>query len=154
MDHLHVPMSYRVKEGVKLHSHSNVCEGSLFVKLDEAATSPDLQVHIGSIFFNPNGFIPEGEGFTLTPTLIHPRSRGTIRLRSNGPLEKPQIVANYLTDKEQYDMAVLKHGLNLVRQLGFEMVRCPLFWVRWEVMLGVGTETRWGRGAPGTFNPE
>ena len=44
MDHLHVPMSYRVKGGVQLHSHTNVCEGSLFVHLREDAVSPDLQV--------------------------------------------------------------------------------------------------------------
>jgi len=121
-DHLHVPLSYRVAGGVKLHSHTNVCEGSLFVKLRDDAPSPDLQVHIGSIFFNPNGFIPEGEGFTLTPTLIHPKSRGTIRLQSSDPLDKPRIRANYLTDVEGYDLKQLVDGLKLVRQLGDKMV--------------------------------
>ena len=82
-----------------------------------------MQVHIGSIFFNPNGFIPEGEGFTLTPTLIHPRSRGCIKLRSSDPFDKPLIIANYLTDPEGYDLNQLVEGLKLVRRLGNQMVR-------------------------------
>eukprot|EP00658_Telonema_sp_P-2_P084267 TRINITY_DN9305_c0_g1_i2.p1 TRINITY_DN9305_c0_g1~~TRINITY_DN9305_c0_g1_i2.p1 ORF type:complete len:225 (+),score=40.49 TRINITY_DN9305_c0_g1_i2:133-807(+) len=115
-------LSYRVPGGVKLHSHTNVCEGSLFVKLDPAAASPDLQVHIGSIFFNPNGFVPDGEGFTLTPTLIHPKSRGEILLRSSDPADKPRILANYLTDVHGYDLQTLVQGLKLVRRIGREMV--------------------------------
>merc|ERR1712166_1415889 len=122
-DHLHVPLSYRVAGGVTVHSHTNICEGSLFIKLQPDAASPDLQVHIGSIFFNPNGFIPEGEGFTLTPTLIHPRSRGCIKLRSSDPLDKPHIIANYLTDPEGYDLNQLVEGVKLVRKLGNHMVK-------------------------------
>merc|ERR1712166_716339 len=122
-DHLHVPLSYRVAGGVTVHSHTNICEGSLFIKLQPDAASPDLQVHIGSIFFNPNGFSPEGEGFTLTPTLIHPRSRGCIKLRSSDPLDKPHIIANYLTDPEGYDLNQLAEGVKLVRKLGNHMVK-------------------------------
>ena len=45
-DHLHVPLSYRVAGGVTVHSHTNICEGSLFVKLQPDAVSPDLQVFL------------------------------------------------------------------------------------------------------------
>ena len=79
-------------------------------------------MHIGSIFFNPNGFVPEGEGFTLTPTLIHPKSRGQILLSSNDPCDKPRILANYLSAPQGYDIKQLVDGVKLVRRLGQIMV--------------------------------
>jgi len=121
-DHLHVPLSYRAREGVVLHSHSNVCEGSLFARVHAEAEAPDLQIHCGTVFFNPSGFIPEGEGYTLTPSLIHPRSRGTVRLRSSDPEDKPIITPNYLTDKDGYDLGLLVEGVKLGRVLGARMV--------------------------------
>ena len=119
-DHLHVPMCYRVESGVKPHSRSNICEGSLFAKLNPDATSPDLQVHIGVLFFDPEVFTPLGEGFTLTPSLIHPKSRGSVRLRSKDVFERPLIQANYLTEKE--DLDTLVKGVKLVREIGLEML--------------------------------
>jgi len=121
-DHLHVPISYRVEGGLEPHSHSNICEGSLFTRLNPESAVPDLQVHCGTIFFHPSGFVPEGEGYTLTPSLIHPRSRGTIRLRSGDPEEKPIISPCYLTDPEGYDMQILMDGVRLTRKLGQRMV--------------------------------
>jgi len=79
-------------------------------------------VHIGTIFFEPDGFSPLGEGFTLTPSLIHPRSVGTLRLRSDDIEEKPIIRANYLTDPEEYDLNQLVAGIKFVRNLGKEMI--------------------------------
>lgn len=122
-DHLHVPMCYRIPQGVTPHSHSNICEGSLFTKLNPDSRSPDLQVHIGTIFFAPDGFEPLGEGFTLTPSLIHPESVGSITLASADPEEQPIIDARYLTDPEGKDMAQLIAGVRFVRKLGMEMLK-------------------------------
>lgn len=38
--------------------------------------------------------------FSLLPTLLHPKSRGSIRLRSNNPFDPPRIHPNYLTCEE------------------------------------------------------
>ena len=119
-DHLHVPMCYRVESDVKPHSRSNICEGSLFTKVNPESISPDLQVHIGVLFFDPSVFTPLGEGFTLTPSLIHPKSRGSIRLRSKDVFERPLIQANYLTEEE--DLQTLVKGVKLVREIGSEML--------------------------------
>ena len=62
-----------------------------------ALVVPPKQVHVGTIFFDPTVFSPEGEGFTLTPSLIHPKSEGRILLRSADPYERPLIEAGYLT---------------------------------------------------------
>ena len=79
-------------------------------------------MHIGTIFFNPDGFTPEGEGFTLTPSLIHPRSTGTLRLRNADPEEKPVIDANYLSDAKGEDMALLVEGVKRARVIGNKML--------------------------------
>ena len=39
-------------------------------------------------------------GVTITITLQHPLSRGTVTLRSLNPLDKPVITMNYLEDDE------------------------------------------------------
>lgn len=53
---------------------------------------------------------PSREGFTLFPVLLHPRSKGTIRLRSNNPEDPPLINPNYLA--EDVDIKILAEGLN------------------------------------------
>ncbi|KAH8091513.1 hypothetical protein JL720_5820 [Aureococcus anophagefferens] len=83
---------------------------------DARGDAPDLQVHLGTVFFHPDGFNPIGEGFTLTPSLIHPRSRGSVCLRDDSDL--PLIRPNYLTDPEGYDLKLLVDGVKLCRDLG------------------------------------
>ncbi|XP_043255745.1 glucose dehydrogenase [FAD, quinone]-like isoform X2 [Colletes gigas] len=46
---------------------------------------------------------------SITPTNVHPRSRGTLRLASNDPFAKPIIHGNYLSDP--MDVAVLVDGI-------------------------------------------
>lgn len=135
IDHLHVPLSYRVDGGLKPHSHSNICEGSLFARVrppydqvagtyDPRADAPDLQIHCGAVFFHPDGFNPIGEGFTLTPSLIRPKSRGSIELAGSatddgvacdvgdGPVIRP----GYLTHSDDLDLLV--RGVKFARELG------------------------------------
>ncbi|CAE8585489.1 unnamed protein product [Polarella glacialis] len=119
-DHLHVAMSYRLRDGLQPHPQSNICEGSLFTRLAGGPGPCDLQVHCGTVFFEPDGFYPSGEGFTLTPTLIHTRTSGSLRLRSSDPFEKPEITANYLSDAA--DVEQLRKGIQLVRKIGRGML--------------------------------
>lgn len=120
-DHLHVAMSYRLPNGLKPHPQSNICEGSLFDRLAQGPGPCDLQVHMGTLFFEPDGFYPSGEGFTLTPTLIRSKSSGCLKLRSADPFEKPEITPNYLANEE--DAQQLRRGLRLARKIGQEMLR-------------------------------
>ncbi|CAK0889878.1 unnamed protein product [Prorocentrum cordatum] len=114
-------MSYRLPSGLRPHPQSNICEGSLFTRLAPGPGPCDLQVHMGTVFFEPDGFYPSGEGFTLTPTLIHSATAGRLELRSGDPFEKPRIVANYL--QSEVDRAQLRRGVRLVREIGREMLR-------------------------------
>lgn len=69
------------------------------------APPPPLQVW-DALHGNP----PTREGFTILPTLLHPRSKGTIRLRSSNPEDTPLINPNYLA--EDVDVKILAEGLS------------------------------------------
>lgn len=62
-----------------------------------------------------HGNPPTREGFTIFPVLLHPRSKGTIRLRSANPDEQPLINPNYLA--EDVDVKILAEGYQLARRL-------------------------------------
>jgi choline dehydrogenase len=74
---------------------------------DGLAGPPDLQFYIGRGVDQPDRFI------TITVSLVRPRSRGEIRLRSADVMAPPIIRANYLQDAG--DVAVLVEGVRLAR---------------------------------------
>jgi len=55
-----------------------------------------------------HGNPPSREGFTIFPVLLHPRSKGTIRLKSKNPEDPPLINPNYLS--EEVDVKILAEG--------------------------------------------
>ncbi|NEO77413.1 choline dehydrogenase [Moorena sp. SIO4G3] len=95
---------------------SNIAEAGGFVKTTPDLTKPDLQLHFAPVFLSRQNVKPmEGNYFTLFATLLHPQSRGYIRLSSPNPLVAPLIQPNYLTD--QTDLQVLLTGIKLCRQI-------------------------------------
>jgi choline dehydrogenase len=93
-----------------------VAEAGAFVRTSSHTQIPDLQFHFGVGYFVEHGFHQiKGHAFTFGPTLLHPFSRGDIRLRSSNPLDSPSIRANYLSDSR--DMDVMLEGLKLSRAL-------------------------------------
>lgn len=46
--------------------------------------------------------------FNMRPTLVHPKSRGTVTLRSRDPREPPNIDPNFLS--HPHDVAMLVKG--------------------------------------------
>jgi len=55
-----------------------------------------------------HGNPPSREGLTIFPILLHPKSRGTVRLRSTDPDDPPLINPNYLS--EEVDVKILAEG--------------------------------------------
>ncbi len=95
---------------------SNVAEAGGFTETRSDLPVPDLQFHFAPVYFLDHGFAnPEGHGFTFGPTLLHPRSRGSISLRSSDPSASPAIRANYFGDET--DLQVLVEGVKLSRIL-------------------------------------
>lgn len=79
---------------------------------------PDLQFYVGRGVETPDKFI------TITVSLVQPRSRGEVRLRSADPLAAPIIRANYL--QEQADVDALVRGVKLARWFGEADAYAPL----------------------------
>ncbi len=95
---------------------SNLAEAGGFARTTADLEMPDLQFHFVPAYYLNHGFTtPRGHGFTIGPTLIHPKSRGTVRPRSNDPLDPPAIQPNYLADDD--DLRVLIAGVRVARKL-------------------------------------
>ena len=73
-------------------------------------TIPDLQFYVGRGIETPDKFV------TITISLVQPKSRGEVRLRSGDPAAAPIIRGNYL--REQADVDVLVRGVKLARWFG------------------------------------
>jgi choline dehydrogenase len=133
-DHLAVPVTYECREPVTLADAesvgnllrylvlkkgpltSNVAEGGAFLRLAAGRSTPDLQFHFAPAYFMDHGFQnPDGDGFTLAPTLLDPASVGEIALRSTDPADAPAIRPNYL--QEPADLRTLVDGVKLAREL-------------------------------------
>jgi len=55
------------------------------------------------------------DGFTIRPTLLHPDSRGDVRLRSADPRDPPQIIGNFLSAPG--DLPRLREGFRRARDV-------------------------------------
>ncbi|XP_076678536.1 glucose dehydrogenase [FAD, quinone] isoform X3 [Andrena cerasifolii] len=62
-------------------------------------------------------FVPISHNNTITiaPVLLHPKSKGEVKLRSKNPLDSPLIDPRYLSNKD--DVAILVDGLQFVKKL-------------------------------------
>jgi choline dehydrogenase len=91
-----------------------------FVRSPQAAQIPDLQIHVLPWSYPfPNQDSPERHkvdkrsALTIMPTLIYPKSRGTLRLASADPAAAPLIDPAYLTEPD--DTRLLLDGMELIR---------------------------------------
>ena len=99
-----VLLDYHVKREGPLSS--NGVGAGLFVAFGEGE-APDCEVILSTS--------PQQGTFSLHAVLLHPQSRGTIRLAASDATRPPLIRANYLADER--DEAGLARGLALARRL-------------------------------------
>ncbi|MGY8962695.1 MAG: GMC family oxidoreductase, partial [Rhodospirillales bacterium] len=89
-----------------------------FTKSDPAQNYADLQIQLGpyAFSFDENGVIPHNKhAISAAVNIAYPKTRGTVRLKSNDPLAPP-IITHNLFDKEE-DLVKLIEGCRSVRQL-------------------------------------
>lgn len=88
---------------------SNIAESGGFLRSRHAEDERcDLQFHFVPALLDDHGRQKlEGYGYTLHACMLHPKSRGSLRLRSNDPLQPVAIHANYLSDAEGYDLKMM-----------------------------------------------
>ncbi|WP_034264728.1 GMC family oxidoreductase [Actinospica robiniae] len=94
-----------------------LAEAGLFLRsgIGDAGGPPDLQFFFGPVQFVPDAYRADGPGFTLAPVLLHPASRGEVRIASADPFADPIVDPRYLSAEQ--DLAVLVRGLELAREL-------------------------------------
>jgi len=91
-------------------------ESGAFLRLNPEDPVPELGLIVAPALKNqPQRLIPVGHGISLHVAVMHPQSRGRVRLNSADPHDKPLIEANFLSHPE--DLRKLVAGLRLVRQL-------------------------------------
>lgn len=91
---------------------ANGSEAVAFVNPDAPAAEPNVQIYC-------LGFLPPGvsdqAGMMLCPTLIRPKSRGWMKLRSADPAAAPVISPNYFSDPD--DLALMVRSVRMCREL-------------------------------------
>lgn len=100
------------------------------------AGQPDLQIMVSGSRRDPNGCVVldrwRSNRFTFMPAVLHPRSRGSVRLRSADPLHPPLVRFGFFTDEGDRDLAVYLEGLKLILAMepllaarGFTLLKDP-----------------------------
>lgn len=107
-DHVNVPLVWQSPQPVPV-SGAQGLEATLFWKSHPEMIVPDMQP-ILITFPYPGADAPE-HGFTIVPTLLHPYSRGVVKLRSADPFAPPSIDPCFLKDPRDLEL--------LVKQIAF-----------------------------------
>jgi choline dehydrogenase len=95
---------------------SSVAEVSAFVRTRSGLPAADLSFHIGALFFEEHGAVEfDGHAATFGPVLVSTRSRGRVWLRSSDPRDKPRILTNTLSERD--DVESLVAGVKLSRAM-------------------------------------
>ncbi len=106
---------------------------------DESESRPDIQFHFGQGSGIEKGIARvDGAGITLNSTCVRPRSRGTVRLRTDDPLAAPLIDPQYWSDGHDLDRTL--KGLAMAR----DILAQPALrnYVREEVLPGPDVQSR------------
>jgi len=101
---------------------SNVAEVGGFVRTDSSLSAPDIQYHFGPAYFVDHGLTKiKGNGFSLGPILMQPKSSGEVRLASTRPQDLPLIDPKYFS--HEADMQPMVEGF----KIGYKMMTAKPF---------------------------
>ena len=103
-----------------------------------ATTRPDVQFNVMPLSVDrPGTPLHRYSGFTAAVWQCHPRSRGSIRIRSADPHAAPHIATRYFAD--EHDRKVIVEGVKILREIYCQ----PAFRDAWdnEVVPGPGAQS-------------
>ncbi|MFD8922672.1 GMC family oxidoreductase [Streptomyces sp. NPDC059569] len=122
-------------------TEANHAEVIGLIRSDDSVRNPDLQVQLVEIPYYAPTLPPElpvpGQGYSLAFSGVTPRSRGRIRLATNGPATAPFLDPDYYGDPR--DLDVMAAGLRIARAIGQGQALEP--WRGEEVLPGPGVQT-------------
>jgi choline dehydrogenase-like flavoprotein len=137
-DHPIAGVAYGASQQVPPAQHNH---GEVFglIRTDPALDAPDLQIVAVDVAQLPAGGGYEGareSGYTIRPSVMQPRSRGTVRLASAEAGTSPLLDPNYFGDER--DLATLVAGIRLAREIG--QAKALDDWRAAEILPGPGLE--------------
>ena len=98
---------------------------------------PDIQFNVMPLSVDKPGMpLHKYAGFTASVWQCHPKSRGSLKINSNNPLEQPLIEANYFDEQEDRDVII--EGVKILR----EIYNQPSFKGLWDIEVMPGLESK------------
>ena len=95
---------------------SNLAESGGFARVGSGASAPDIQFHIAALQIVEEGLgDPEAHGLWVSPCLLTPETRGSVRLASKDPTARPVIRNRFY--EEPADMARMLDALRLMEEI-------------------------------------
>ena len=95
---------------------SSVAEVVAFVRTRAGLPAADIQFHMGAAYYEDHGFETwDGHAAVIAPVLVSPQARGRVWLRSADPSDKPRILTNTLSERE--DVESLVAGMQMAREI-------------------------------------
>lgn len=131
-DHPGVPVVVESRKAVPFGSNQG-SELGLFCRTQPAVRVPDLQFGLLNLAIASDpAALRSQQAFTFSPSLLKPRSRGSIRLASPSPLSHPRVDPAYLADDA--DVEALVRAVEISRELAATRALEP--WTRVEMVPG------------------
>lgn len=98
---------------------------------------PDVQFNVMPLSVDkPGAPLHTYSGFTASVWQCHPKSRGTLRIRSSDPFDQPRIEPNYFSEEE--DRKVIVEGVKILRDIYTQ----PSFRDLWDEEVIPGKDVR------------
>jgi choline dehydrogenase len=103
---------------------SNLAEAGGFARVEPGAAAPDVQFHVAPIQIVEEGLgDPQAHGVWVSPCLLTPRARGSVRLASKDPTAKPVVRNGFYAAEE--DMARAVAAVRLAREICAQSAMAP-----------------------------
>ncbi len=143
-DHLEVYVQYSCKEPVSMSPYiamwrrpfiglqwlfrkgpaaTSHFEAGGFIRSNDKVEWPNLMFHFLPIAIRYDGSVPEGgHGYQVHVGPMFSNSRGSVRIKSKNPKDKPELRFNYLStpeDKQEWVEAI-QHARNILTQPAFD----------------------------------
>jgi choline dehydrogenase len=95
---------------------SNLAESGGFARVEPGVAAPDTQFHVAPIHIVEEGLgDPQAHGVWVSPCLLTPHSRGSVRLASKDPTAKPIIRNRFYTAAGDIERAIA--AVRLAREI-------------------------------------
>jgi 4-pyridoxate dehydrogenase len=99
-----------------------------FIKTDPSQPVPDIEYMFRGVPTKTNMWFPGikkpyADGYGIRPCLLHPESRGEVKLNSANPMDAPKIIYNFFSSPN--DLPKLRLGFKIARDVAAQKALDP-----------------------------